>query len=410
MQETYKRFDDERSANINAILSSAATKKMVVAGPGTGKSFLFKKICIDNHSKGKTKNLTLSFINELISDLANELRNLSDVHTLHGFALSHLPKERRKMYFGLTKVIEEDYEIINGKEINFAELLSNLTDAQDDLAFYSMRRKYYDFFGPHCSIYTLIKIFEENGGSKIPKYSQVLIDEFQDFNKLEAKIIDQLSEKSAILIVGDDDQALYSFKYAGPENIRTRFTANEYEKFELPYCSRCTEVTINAFNNLIDKAKSEGFLQGRIEKHFRYFPTEEKDAISAANPKIIVKKSVYQNKLASEIDYAIQKLFERGDKMDKSILIICPFRSHVKKLTHALKIKGYKNIDYAEKHEEDLLMEGMNLLLDDDTCNLGWRIVSKHILFQNGKVNTFEEILKKSHPPSTTNLADLLES
>jgi len=80
---------------------------------------------------------------------------------------------------------------------------------------------------------------------EIPQYDKIIIDEFQDFNKLEVTLIDLLSQRSPILIVGDDDQALYKdTKDANPEYIRQRFYDKTfgYSSFCLPYCSRCTSV------------------------------------------------------------------------------------------------------------------------------------------------------------------------
>ena len=110
-------------------------------------------------------------------------------------------------------------------------------NADEELKFYSKRRRYYNFFSPHCSVYTLIKMFEKNE-DQIPAYSQILIDEFQDFNKLESHLLELLAKKSPVLIVGDDDQSLYDFKHARPAHIREKQTSGEFAAFPLPYCSR----------------------------------------------------------------------------------------------------------------------------------------------------------------------------
>ena len=91
-----------------------------------------------------------------------------------------------------------------------------------------------------------------------------------------------------MLAAGDDDQALYtSLKHASPEFIRSAARAGAYaEVFELPYCSRCTDVIVTAVNDVIEAAVSLGLLAGRLEKTFGcYLP--EKAADSEANPKII---------------------------------------------------------------------------------------------------------------------------
>jgi superfamily II DNA or RNA helicase len=63
-EDRYARAYAERQQHIDAILASPSTKKIVVAGPGTGKTFLFKKAL-----EGKGNTLTLTFVNSLVEDL-----------------------------------------------------------------------------------------------------------------------------------------------------------------------------------------------------------------------------------------------------------------------------------------------------------------------------------------------------
>ncbi len=57
----------------------------------------------------------------------------------------------------------------------------------------------------------ILKLWQE-------KYKYILVDEFQDINKLQYEVIKMLSQKSKnIFIVGDDDQSIYRFRGANPE-------------------------------------------------------------------------------------------------------------------------------------------------------------------------------------------------
>lgn len=386
----YEEYDKKCNECTEAVLSSGCAKKVIVAGPGTGKSFLFQMICKGIQKNEGNKILALSFINELVDDLAKDLYKKAEVKTLHSFALSRFPKETNKFFLNIESIIEEDNKIINSKEIKFKEILCNLIDDTDALDFYSKRRKYYGFFGPNCSVYTLVKHFGNNK-DKIPEYSQILIDEFQDFNKLEATLINLLAEKSPILIVGDDDQSLYAFKHANPDEIRLKNKLQEYTSFELPFCRRCSEVIINSFHSVVNKAKEKGFLGKRVDKRFEYFPTEEKDKISNENPKIIVKKQVHQKAVAYSIEQEINDIFDPKEK-NVSILVICSLKKQIPDLAKRLREKGFGNIQTPKENESEELMEGFSLLLRDKECNLGWRVVSKHIL--SDKVC---DVVKESH-------------
>jgi superfamily I DNA/RNA helicase len=219
----YEKHANERAILTEAILNSDANKKLIVAGPGTGKSFLFQQICKRGMEKGESKILALSFINELVDDLSRDLHELAEVKTLHSFALSRIPGDKN-VFLDLSTVIKRDHSISSDDDADFNSILCNLTDAEEALKFYSKRRKHYNFFSPHCSVYTLIKIFEQDE-SRIPEYSQILIDEFQDFNRLESRLLSLLSTRSPVVIVGDDDQSLYDFKYAEPADIRNKHSS-----------------------------------------------------------------------------------------------------------------------------------------------------------------------------------------
>ena len=389
----YEKHASERSVYTEKILNSDAQKKLIVAGPGTGKSFLFQQICKRKLDEGSAKILALSFINELVDDLSQDLYQLAEVKTLHSFALSKIPGDK-SIFFRLGNVIERDYAVAFSKPIDFNQIFCNLLNDEEDLKFYSKRRKYYNFFSPNCSVYTLIKIFEQNE-KRIPQYSLILIDEFQDFNKLESRFISFLSKRSPVVIVGDDDQSLYDFKYAEPADIRKKQQSEDFEAFELPYCSRCTKGIIDAYTNLIDTAQSIGYLQDRVPKKYLYFSSEQKDGCSDSHPKIVVKRNAFQSVIAYNIDLELKALFDPRAKHLPTVLIICPLRKQIESVERGLRARGFKNIDASQRYEPDNIMEGFNLLLNNSSCNLAWRILFEAECQRTGKKDRFEQVMKE---------------
>jgi len=93
-EEYYTKFKERADRYIDEIIKSDHPKKLILAGPGSGKSALFQKVCESNIQNGKTKNIVLSFINELVVDLKRDLepKKLARVSTLHSFALKELRK------------------------------------------------------------------------------------------------------------------------------------------------------------------------------------------------------------------------------------------------------------------------------------------------------------------------------
>ena len=173
----------ERQKHVDAVLSSQSKKNIVVAGPGTGKTHLFKQVL-----KGKTKTLTLTFVNPLVEDLSLELCGISDVRTLHGFARSALGTATSgtvKVFPKLSEVIKEDAKILLNKDIDFDHIFHNRDDENKHIEFYKKRKNYYDkHYGYSDIIFAIVKHFESKK-DKIPSYEQVVVDEFQDFNKLQ---------------------------------------------------------------------------------------------------------------------------------------------------------------------------------------------------------------------------------
>ncbi len=248
----------DRNAHSNAVLQSTSTKRLVVAGPGTGKTFLFSQILM-----GKQSAITLSFVRALIEDLAVELCGLCEVRTLHGFACGEAVKIKRSAASGkakqtvrlnifpqLSAVIAEDSRTLRGPDVNFDAGFRNLTIGENDAEFYATRKKYYDHSGFTDIVYFVYRHFKHRP-QDVPKFDQVLVDEYQDFNALEVALIELLADFNPILITGDDDQSLYqSLTGADPRHIRKRFEDDsEYETFTLPYCSRCTRVIVEAIND-----------------------------------------------------------------------------------------------------------------------------------------------------------------
>src|SRR5680860_1670730 len=76
--QRYAKALADRQSYVDAIVGSLARRKIVVAGPGTGKTYLFKQVLRD-----KPKTLTLTFVNSLIEQLALELCGMSDVCLLY---------------------------------------------------------------------------------------------------------------------------------------------------------------------------------------------------------------------------------------------------------------------------------------------------------------------------------------
>ena len=77
----------KRNEDTLKILGSSHMRKVVVAGPGTGKSYLFQEAIKNERKLGKTNFLALTFMGKLCDELADDLAGLALTKTLHGFAI-----------------------------------------------------------------------------------------------------------------------------------------------------------------------------------------------------------------------------------------------------------------------------------------------------------------------------------
>ncbi len=85
------------------------------------------------------------------------------------------------------------------------------------------------------------------------KFHYVLVDEFQDTNLIQYKIVKMLTEKSRnLFIVGDDDQSIYSFRGTNYENMLLfKRDFPEYQIFHLTENYRSTQAILDGCNKLI---------------------------------------------------------------------------------------------------------------------------------------------------------------
>ncbi len=405
--DRYSQAEKDRNASTQVILNSKARKKIVVAGPGTGKTFLFRQVL-----EGKGKALTLTFINALVEDLSLELRGSSkslEIRTLHGFARSILAQaygKEIKISPKLSEVIKEDIQILTGKNVNFDQLFRNRNDKDPAVVQYKQRRVYYEHYGYTDVVSEAVQYLEQNEEA-IPQYEQVLVDEFQDFNLLEVALIELLAKKNSLLLAGDDDQALYPFKDASCNFIRERYSQRNlgYEPHTLPFCSRCTRAIVDATNDIIRNAQGKGLLGGRITKPYKFFEDKDKEVENQKYPTIIYTQC-FETQMAWLIS---QKISEAADQEKKlfTILIITPTREKCRFIAEALRRKGFGNIEFSEKTDNDspCLLDGLKLLLEDDKSNLGWRIVAKHLM----KPDEFQVVLKGTNVGTPKRVVELVD-
>jgi superfamily I DNA/RNA helicase len=379
------RLEAERQAALDVILDSTASKKLIVAGPGTGKTYTFKA-ALERAGGG----VALTFIRALVRDLRVELAETAEiVNTFHGFAKhllhSHPYGVTASFWYcpGLPIIVARDLTLLRLGAVGASDVESafqRLDDAEGLITASVRLGDYYNAVGHNDVVYRVLRRLEESPDD-IPEYPLVVVDEYQDFNPLETSLIRRLEERSPVLIAGDDDQALYYRKHASPEFIRELAREADYAKFELPYCSRCTAVIVEAVNNVVARAVANGNLAGRLDKRFvSYLP--DKAEASEAHPRIIHARCSVDSSTSPYIARYVAEQIAQIPAEDiatsregryATVLVIGtgefvrPVYEHLRERFPNVQLAGSSSVELT-------LLEAYRLLARDPTSRLGWRI------------------------------------
>lgn len=384
---TDNEYSQQRTDALQRILESKACHKLIVAGPGTGKTYTFQRVLDAVDGRG----LAMTFLLGLVHDLSDAIGNTTDVYSFHGFAKRLLHQldgtgvtKGVTYYPSLALILVEDVRIIEAVVLDSHELGSlfrNLVDSDPSLRRALASGKYYDAVGFDDAVYRVLQALVVDE-TRIPRYPQIVVDEFQDFCPLEVSFVRRLALRSPTLIVGDDDQALYAFRDATPEAIRNLAAGDEYERFELPFCTRCTEVIVTATQTVVNHAQTVGLLAGRLDKPYECF-LPEKRVESAAYPKIIHAHCSTQTSKAPYMGGYIKRAIEQisVDDIQESyakkwptVLIIGP-KPFLGQVENYLR-EHFANITVSTKETPELrLLDGYGFLVKDPHSNLGWRVL-----------------------------------
>ncbi len=381
----------QQMATLDAILRSSSAKKVVVAGPGTGKTYLFKRM-LEELGETEHEPLIVTFINNLKDELERDLGHLAKVYTFHGYC-RHVLHQKPKLRGGLTEnfryfpplveLVKSDWAIIdNTKAPTFMKLMRDLEEGKET-DFYLHRSTYYDAVSFDDSVFRVFGQLRYRP-EHVDGYDLVLVDEYQDFNRLEVSLIELLAAKNTILIAGDDDQALYiKLRSSSPKFIRDLHRGGLYEPFSLPFCMRCTEAVVGAIQDIVSRAQILGYLRDRIDKPYTFFPPT-KGADSKSYPTIEVVKASVQSGSSNYFGQYIDKAIARipADEIRVSVkerfptvLVIGP-KQYLRQIRKYLESHG-RACEISEDDNPFALDRelALRMIKESPEANLGWRIM-----------------------------------
>ena len=171
------------------------------------------------------------------------------------------------------------------------------------------------------------KYLRENPAApELSKYSHVLVDEYQDLNKAEQEVAAQLAMNGSLIIVGDDDQSIYTFKNAHRVGIIDFPNAHPgTSDHTMDECQRCPSLIVSMANSIIAKNKT------------RPAPPRSLKPI-AKNGKGIVEVFHFKEH-SEEMSYLAERIqqFTTDGVPPGQIIVLCQSREYIRGLYEALQ-------------------------------------------------------------------------
>ena len=234
---------------------------MVLAGPGAGKTLVITyrtKTLIEKYGVEPGKILVITFTKAAAEEMKVRFQNIMDgkyvpvrFGTFHAVFFSIL---KHAYHYTASNIIRESekkrilLEIVENMELDIEDLNEFIQDMENEISlvkgemlslenYFTMkcakdifqkvytrynqalqRRKLIDFDDMLVYCYELLTQRPDILKMWQQQFQYILIDEFQDINKVQYDIIRLLARpNNNLFIVGDDDQSIYRFRGAKPE-------------------------------------------------------------------------------------------------------------------------------------------------------------------------------------------------
>jgi DNA helicase-2/ATP-dependent DNA helicase PcrA len=178
------------------------------------------------------------------------------------------------------------------------KIIANLYKDYED---YISKNNLVDFDDLLSLTYKILDENEELCTLTSQRYRYIMIDEYQDTNELQYKLLKKLcSTHNNLCVVGDDDQSIYGWRGANIKNILE--FANEFEntsiiKLEKNY--RSTRQILKIANNLIEHNR------GRLGKKLESVNGDGKDITFLESDNETMEANILSNRIAKLINSGV---------------------------------------------------------------------------------------------------------
>ncbi len=312
-----KRMNEEQADAVNHYLGPS----LILAGPGTGKTFtLTTRIVHLIKDKGvePSEILAVTFTNKAAQEMKSRISlalphgstgQSVTVSTFHSLGLEilrkHAPLLLRSAGFAILDEDDQNYVLKIYLDIDKKETKQTLSDIKDlknrglspeeikDRTFSQIYREYqmilekedaFDIDDLIVAPVQLLSLHPDVARSYRDKYRFICVDEYQDINLAQYRLIRLLAPDKAanICVIGDPNQAIYAFRGADVKFIRN--FQDDYPSartYRLKTSYRCSNTILQASTQVIGdrvgKSMIEGLNKG-VSIKVREFPTAKSEA------------------------------------------------------------------------------------------------------------------------------------
>ena len=239
-------------------------------------------------------------------------------------------------------------EIVLGEFEHFSEHLEDLEKLKRAYQAAKRQRQLLDYDDLLVRLRELLGVDDAARRAISQSYRYILVDEYQDTNRLQGDLIRKLAEThDNVMVVGDDSQSIYAFRGATVRNIMEfpeQFPGATIYKLEENY--RSTQPILNLANEII---------RGAVEKYSKCLFTQKLDG-----PLPVLVQAGGENAQSRFIAQKILELREEGVPLDEiAVLFRSSFHSFDLEIELSrrdlpfVKQGGFKFIETA--HVKDLL-------------------------------------------------------
>lgn len=380
---------------------------IVFAGAGSGKTrtLTYRIAYMIMNSKIPPYNiLAITFTNKATNEMRDRLKSFIDVDaskvtisTFHALCASILRREITALGYNRDFSIldEEDQlkiiaEVIKElgiekskaryyqKEINFNKCFMIPPKEAGDKTLQEVHNLYeekmkednlLDFEDLLLKVYELFNNYEEILKKYQNKFKYILVDEFQDTNTIQYKIVKLLAKESRnLFVVGDDDQSIYSFRGTNYENISLfKEDFPEHKLFTLCQNYRSTKPIIDAANRLIKNNKNREVKEmvcdreGNIDDINVYSACDERDEVD------FIINRINALKCASD-SYSDFAILYRSSVLLRNI--------ELGLIRQQIPYKVFGGVSYLRRREIKDAIAYLKLMLNHDDVNSFKRIVN----------------------------------